>query len=109
MHITKYQEDVQNLIYKIQQFRGADPQVVLESCNRLEEYGNNLEDEGLIGFAQFSRGETYYLLNDVMKPYVYPHNYILIFFSFMIAYHFEMLLGIYFSSLEIPFSFLFFF
>ena len=69
MDILKYQDEVQNLIHKIQKYRGADPQVVLDSCNSLEKYGKDLEDDGLIGFAQFSRGETYYLLNDVMKFY----------------------------------------
>ncbi len=69
MDILKYQDEVQNLIHKIQKYRGADPQVVLDSCNKLEKFGNDLEDEALVGFAQFSRGETYYLLNDVMKFY----------------------------------------
>ena len=69
MDISKYQDDVQNLIYKITEFRGADPQIILESCDKLEEYGNSMNDKTLRGYARFSRGETYYLLNDVMKFY----------------------------------------
>lgn len=69
MDITKYQADVQNLILEIQKFRGVDPERILAACDELEEHGARENDQGLIGFAKFSRGETYYLLNDVMRFY----------------------------------------
>ena len=69
MDISKYEMDVQNLISEIQKFRGADPERILAACDELEEYGAKENDQGLIGYAKFSRGETYYLLNDVMKFY----------------------------------------
>ena len=69
MDISKYQEDVQKLILEIQRFRGVNPERILAACDELEEQGASENDQGLIGFAKFSRGETYYLLNDVMKFY----------------------------------------
>ena len=69
MDISKYEMDIQNLISEIQRFRGADPERILAACDELEEYGAKENDQGLIGYAKFSRGETYYLLNDVMKFY----------------------------------------
>ena len=61
------------------------------------------------GFLKLMVQACIQFLNDVRKPYVYPHNCILIFFSFMIAYYFEMLLSICFFLFENPFSFFFFF
>ena len=69
MDITIYQADVQNLILEIQTYRGVDPERILSACDELEEHGARENDQGLIGYAKFSRGETYYLLNDVMRFY----------------------------------------
>lgn len=65
MDASAYEPNIQNLIYEIQQFRGKNPNTILEGCNKLEEYGQEINDDALIGFSRFSRGETYYLLNNV--------------------------------------------
>ncbi len=65
MDIAKYDLKTQNLIYEIQDLRGKDPRGVLERCDKLQSKGLEINDPALVGFASFSRGETYYLMNDV--------------------------------------------
>ncbi|MCR4695337.1 MAG: GGDEF domain-containing protein [Pseudobutyrivibrio sp.] len=69
MDVGKYSREVQLLIGEIQKNRGRVPQKVLEACDQLEEIGTGLNDDALIGYAAFSRGETYYLLNDANNFY----------------------------------------
>ena len=69
MDLTQYQALVQNYILMIKQSRGKDPKASLTVCNELEAYGEKIGDDALIGFARFSRGETYYLLNDMKNFY----------------------------------------
>ena len=64
-----YKEEVQNWIKEIQQNRGKDPERLLRYCDKIEDYGRKVHDDALIGFACFSRGETYYLMNDVKNFY----------------------------------------
>lgn len=64
-----YSSEVRTWIREIQEFRGSDPNRIIESCNKLEEHGRKINDDGLIGFACFSRGETYYLTNDMAGFY----------------------------------------
>lgn len=69
MNIGTYKEEVQNWIKEIQHNRGRNPERMLWYCDKIEEYGRKVHDDALIGFACFSRGETYYLMNDVKNFY----------------------------------------
>lgn len=69
MDISLYRTEVQNWIMKIQSSRGADSSKTIALCNKLEEYGDQTHDDALIGFACFTRGETYYLQNDMPNFY----------------------------------------
>lgn len=69
MNISLYMQEVQNWIKEIQSDRGRDPKHLMENCDKLEEYGRKIHDDALIGFACFSRGETYYLMNDTRNFY----------------------------------------
>ncbi|MCR5144399.1 MAG: GGDEF domain-containing protein [Lachnospiraceae bacterium] len=69
MEISRYNEEIQNYIIQIQNNRGQDSTTLIELCDKLEDYGRRNDDDALIGFACFSRGETYYLLNDMKNFY----------------------------------------
>ena len=69
MNINLYTEEVQNWIKEIQSNRGKDPEQLIEFCDKVEDYGRKVSDDALIGFACFSRGETYYLMNDMRNFY----------------------------------------
>lgn len=69
MNISLYVQEVQNWIEKVQSDRGRNPKQVLENCDKIEKYGRQIHDDALIGFACFSRGETYYLMNDARNFY----------------------------------------
>ena len=69
MDASFYSNDIQNLIESIQDSRGKDPRVTIDCGKRLLEYGVKSSEPELIGFARFSMGETYYLMNDVENFY----------------------------------------
>ncbi len=69
MDITTYRTEVQNLIQEIQENRGTNPDIILTNCNKLEAYGRKIQDDALVGFACFSRGEIYYISNDMTGFY----------------------------------------
>ena len=69
MDISLYRSDIQNLIEDIRGRRLESPEVAIDHCNRLEQYGQEEGDPALIGFAQFSRAEVYFQLNDMSKFY----------------------------------------
>ena len=69
MEIGIYRSDIQELIEKIQMNRGKDPEATIADCRRLEEYGTEHREAALVGFARFTRGETYYMLNDMANFY----------------------------------------
>ena len=69
METRTYNDRVQQALDTIQLNRGKDSKKVLTACEVLEEYGKAANDDGLLGFAYFSRGETYYLLNDANNFY----------------------------------------
>lgn len=69
MELKNYSQDVQNLIAEIQANRGKKPGTVMKACDKLEEIGGRLSDNALLGFVYFSKGETYYLLNDAGNFY----------------------------------------
>ena len=69
MDISQYRGDIQNLIKEMQLSRGKDPKVSIECGRKLLEYGLDHSEPELIGFARFSLGETYYLMNDIENFY----------------------------------------
>lgn len=69
MDISLYRTEVQGWISIISDNRGKDPRKVIEYSNKLQDYGTKKQDNALIAFAHFSKGETYYLLNDVKNFY----------------------------------------
>ena len=69
MDINRYNSEIRNCILEIQSSRGLDSAKILHNCDRLEDYGRQMNDKALIGFACFTRGETYYLLNDMKNFY----------------------------------------
>ena len=69
MDVQKYTREVQLLIGEIQKNRARDPKVVLDACDELEQIGSSMRDDALVGYAHFSKGETFYLLNDATNFY----------------------------------------
>ena len=69
MELGLYRSEIQQLIISIQENRGKDPTRTISECNELEKYGKEHKENALIGFARFTRGETYYLLNDMANFY----------------------------------------
>ena len=69
MNVLAYSREVQLLIGEIQKNRGKDPSALISACDRLLTYGNSMKDDALVGYAHFSKGETYYLLNDASNFY----------------------------------------
>jgi len=69
MDIRGYSREVQLLVGEIQKNRGKDPKAVIEASDKLLDYGKGMKDDALIGYAYFSKGETYYLLNQASDFY----------------------------------------
>ena len=69
MNVLGYNREIQLLIGDIQRNRGKDPRAILKACDKLLAFGKSLKDDALIGYAYFSKGETYYLLNDASNFY----------------------------------------
>lgn len=69
MDVTQYRTEIQQLIQKIQDNRGKDLRATIECCDQLEKYGHVHSDDALIGFACFTRGESYYQMNDMANFY----------------------------------------
>ncbi|MCR4781174.1 MAG: GGDEF domain-containing protein [Lachnospiraceae bacterium] len=69
MDINAYPQDVKELIYKAADNTNPDKNEIIEYCNKLSEYAKQENDTALEGFAGFTRGETYYLENDMQNFY----------------------------------------
>ncbi len=69
MEVKTYNDKVQQALAQIQLNRGKNSDQVLMACDVLEQYGKAHNDDALLGYAYFSRGETYYLLNDANHFY----------------------------------------
>ena len=69
MDISRYDNSIQSLILDMQDSRGKDPRVSISCGKKLLEYGIRESEPELIGFARFSMGETYYLMNDIDNFY----------------------------------------
>jgi len=71
MDYSIYGENVRAWIQEVQKNRGINAGEVLKYGALLEEYAGKNGDAGLLGFACFYMGETYYLLNDGEKFFRY--------------------------------------
>ncbi|MCR5098359.1 MAG: GGDEF domain-containing protein [Lachnospiraceae bacterium] len=69
MDISKYDNSIQRLIIDMQDSRGKDPRMSISCGKKLLEIGMDRSEPELIGFARFSLGETYYLMNDIEDFY----------------------------------------
>ncbi len=69
MDVRSYNREIQLLIGEIQKNRGKDSIALIQACDKLLAYGKGMKDDALIGYALFSKGETYYLLNDATNFY----------------------------------------
>ena len=69
MDVRSYSREIQLLINEIQKNRGRDSSALIQACDKLLAYGKGMKDDALIGYAYFSKGETYYLLNDASNFY----------------------------------------
>lgn len=69
MNSRNYSEDVQVLFGEIQVNRGSNADATVAACNKLLTFGKQYKDDFLVGFAYFTLGETYYLLNDTSNSY----------------------------------------
>ena len=65
MGFEEYGYQVRALVENVQKTRGINPEATIDSCKKMLEYAEKIDDERLLGFAYFHLGETYYLLNDV--------------------------------------------
>lgn len=76
MEFEQYPLKIQNLIEKVfdENLREEDYTKIIEYCNELTHYGEANEDEGLVGFAGYIRGEIYYLKNEVILFYKEMYN-----------------------------------
>lgn len=65
MKQKNYNSIIQQWMERIIESRGNNAERVLYYCDKIQEYGEKIKDNKLLGFAQYYRGETYYLLNYV--------------------------------------------
>ncbi len=63
MKQKNYSSTVQRWMEQVMKNRGSNAEEVLHYCDKLQEHGEKVKDCNLLGFAQYYRGETYYLLN----------------------------------------------
>ena len=59
-----YGGTVDDCVKKVLACRGSDAERTLKYCGRLARFAGEHDDAGLLGFASYYEGETYYLLND---------------------------------------------
>lgn len=63
MRQENYSSTVLQWMEQVMKCRGNNAEEVLHYCDKLQEHGEKVKDCNLLGFAQYYRGETYYLLN----------------------------------------------
>ena len=63
MEQENYSLTIQQWMEQIMKSRGNNAEKVLYYCDKLQEHGEKVKDYNLLGFSQYYRGETYYLLN----------------------------------------------
>lgn len=62
---------VRSWVHAVQENRGVNAQKTLENCETIAEYGEKTNDDKLLGYANYYRAETFYLLNEVDKVFYY--------------------------------------
>ncbi len=69
MDISSYRTEIASLIREINREKETYSDRTVTLCDKLEEYGTAQNDDALIGYACFVRGELYYHRNDVVGFY----------------------------------------
>lgn len=64
LNLKEYDTFIQDVIKYIEEKRQFEPDIVLKNAVTLEEYAKKNKDKALLGYALFSKGHSYYLLND---------------------------------------------
>ncbi len=64
MEICNNSAQAEKLKEEIQKSRSGDLRHVIELCDVLEDYARRTEDNGLLGYAFFYKGEAHYILNE---------------------------------------------
>lgn len=69
MDINAYPQEIQDIVLKVADATNPDKDQIIKYCDELSEYAKQHRDTALEGFAGFSRGEAYYLSNDMQNFY----------------------------------------
>lgn len=69
MDISAYRSDIQTKIKEIKKLQVKSPEDAIKECEEILEYAQNQRDDFLVGFAHFTMGQTYYLINDIASFY----------------------------------------
>jgi len=69
MDKSKYDLNIQNWMNLVQESCETDAELTLEYCNKIIEYGKNIEDDSLIAYGLYYSGVVYYVLNDGNRFY----------------------------------------
>ena len=69
MDFEKYPENITSFVEKVNTSLGQDREAALAAANSLEGIGLLQNDNALVGYARFMRGEEYYLENDMVDFY----------------------------------------
>ena len=69
MNLEKYGDNITTLIDAVTGGLGNDEKTFLSQCDTLESVGLLQEDDALVGFARFKRGERYYISNEMVDFY----------------------------------------
>lgn len=64
MDYKKYDETVQNWINFVVQNNNKDTELTLKYCDNLIEYGEKIQDDGLLALGYYYKGVAYYVLNE---------------------------------------------
>lgn len=69
MEICNNSAQAEKLKEEIQKSRSGDLRHVIELCDVLEDYARRTEDNGLLGYAFFYKGEAHYILNEAEEMF----------------------------------------
>ncbi|MBP7059752.1 MAG: GGDEF domain-containing protein [Lachnospiraceae bacterium] len=69
MDINRYSIDIQKLIQQIEYERYNDSLKAIEDCDKLKKIGNDINDNSLVGYSCYTKGELNYLNNDIPNFY----------------------------------------
>ena len=69
MDYKKYDETVQNWIDIVEKNSHSDTELALEYCNKIIEYGEKIQDDGLVATGYYHKSVVYYIKNDGMDFY----------------------------------------